>query len=397
MKPHALVLALSAISAASATAQTMGDRYGYDRNAYVPPSAYGAPYASQQAQPAVGRTLNWSNKSAYSAPAPAYDNRYQQQNYSPVQSMPGQYAPGQYTPGQYPPEQYAAPARDYGQAPYAQPQPLPTPQRQAYAPQYAQPERQAPPSYSQPEVSGPYQPQTPYYDRTPPSQAPQRQAMAPQYSQPYEPPPQQAPRYGQPQRQVQPTHIPQPQYSEPQAPQRQADAPQYDQAQPTYTQPPPYTEPQAPRFEPTTYIPPSRGPTTYIPVERPAMIRSAAPERNGAQIEMSSELSGGPPQPVRAAPEQPQARPMAAQVTRIPAGRPAAQPAQPVRVAQAQLPEQKSQVHYYFLHWAYGLTPDTIPAPDPNQKMVLIGPGDSGQASKDAFGKDDDSASEKPF
>jgi len=109
MKPHALVLALSALSAASATAQTMGDRYGYDRNAYVPPSAYGAPYASQQAQPAVGRTLSWANKSTYSAPAPAYASRYQQQNYGPAQY------------GQYAPEQYAPAGRDYGQAPYAQP------------------------------------------------------------------------------------------------------------------------------------------------------------------------------------------------------------------------------------------------------------------------------------
>ena len=361
MKPHALILALSALSATAATAQTVGDRYGYDRPAYAPPSAYGAPYASQQGQPAVGRTLTWANKSAYSAPAPYYDPRRQ---------------------NAYPSEQYSPPGRDYGPAPYAQaPQ-----QMQGYAPAS---------SYAAYPPSEPYrQPARPATNYAPPmpQYAPQA-APAPQGYAPgtYDRAQQQAPSYG-----ATSNYAP----YQPQDP-----YPRQMQPQANYPQPPVYADP--PQDTHTYYIPPSRGPTTYIPVERPAMIQSPPTGGSGYRTEISSELSGGPAPVRQAMIEQYPAAPETSPVTRVAEPQPMPQPAPlaaqasqsapaPMRVADAQ-PAERSQVHYYSLHRAYGLTPDTIPPPNPNQRMVLIGPGDTASAPKESSDKDDNTASEKPF
>ncbi len=353
MKLHALAFAMSALSAATAMAQGVGDRYGYSRT----------DYDSQPGHYAYGRALTWSNKTNFNAPPPPYDA--------------GDPRRGDQSRGRDGWTQNSQPST---QAPLAQAQPTRNFASQ-YAPAYGQP-LPPPPTWRPPAQGNNREPLRPrVYSQ---SRSDQGQSTA----RSYDPAPPRPRIYGQ---------INGDFYGRPLTP--QAQAAQMQQAARVYgsaSNPAPNAEQgvNGPTQSPQPSEAPIQGVRSYDPT--PAQAKTygqpgqTLSEQVPSRLQTSQVQSNPAPQaePIRSAPRQ------GSQVA-DPRGAASSPPA-PVRMAQTE-PLGRGQVHLYSLHREYGLKPDAIPAPNPNQGLVLIGPSEAPAASSRPINQDDETAKEKAF
>ena len=380
MKPHALALAISALSAATAMAQGVGDRYGYSRT----------DYDSQQGHYAYGRALTWANKTNFDAPPPPYDAR-DPRNGDPrnsdqsrghdiwnQRSQPGTGAPQvqAYAP-QLPPN-WRPPAQSYNREPLR-----PQVYSQSQGDQGQSAARSYDPAPPRPRIYG--QINGNFYGRTltPQSQMAQMEQAARVYGSASNPTP-----------------------NAPQAPYTQ----QVLTANTRGPQPSEATIQGGKSYDATPIQARTYGQSGQDVTERVQEARSAPSSQVLARASASPTAGQAPARqqnPQAMSDSTPQAEPVrSAQrpnsaTTRlaIPVadqGGGSRSPPAPVRMAETD-PPGRGQVHLYSLHREYGLKPDAIPAPNPNQGLVLIGPGEAPVASNKALNQDDEPAKEKAF